>query len=332
MIVAGFGMTSSNISRQPEKLVAPTPTERASSSSAQQSPAVPVSGTTKPAVSGSTPIAQDSLETPGSSVINPTTTTNETKGTHDAPTYSGVEPSSLPIPHAPDSAPHIDLLAPPTLQNGQSVYDYDLKVLESSGQPWRKPGSDLSQWFNYGFDEESWQVYLRWRKGMVMGREAMMNLPPDATHLPYDVAAMLHLPQAAGAGMDGGNEMQGAMGNMNQEMMQHQMQEMMMQQMMGMGGMPGMPGMNPEMMQQMMGMSGMMPGMNGMQGMNGMGGMPPGFPPQPQQHPQQLQMQQPQQPQPHPQQMQMQQQQPQPQQLPLQQHIPAMGGECDLYH
>ncbi len=36
-------------------------------------------------------------------------------------------------------------------------YAIDLEAIED--KPWRKPGADLSDWFNYGFNEETWQAY-----------------------------------------------------------------------------------------------------------------------------------------------------------------------------
>jgi pre-mRNA 3'-end-processing factor FIP1 len=36
-------------------------------------------------------------------------------------------------------------------------YDYDIASMED--KPWRKPGADISDWFNYGFNEETWQAY-----------------------------------------------------------------------------------------------------------------------------------------------------------------------------
>ncbi|MES1918978.1 cleavage polyadenylation factor subunit fip1 [Bonamia ostreae] len=38
-----------------------------------------------------------------------------------------------------------------------SIYDLDIDSL--SEKPWRKSGSDLSDYFNYGFNEESWRAY-----------------------------------------------------------------------------------------------------------------------------------------------------------------------------
>lgn len=33
-------------------------------------------------------------------------------------------------------------------------------------KPWRKPGSDISDWFNYGFDEISWEAYCYRRRDL----------------------------------------------------------------------------------------------------------------------------------------------------------------------
>lgn len=59
--------------------------------------------------------------------------------------------------------------------SGNSVYDIDLAQFEGSGQPWRRPGSDLSDWFNFGFDEVSFPKFLRFRAEMEAGRNAMVS-------------------------------------------------------------------------------------------------------------------------------------------------------------
>ena len=33
-------------------------------------------------------------------------------------------------------------------------------------KPWRRPGSDISDWFNYGFDEISWEAYCYRRRDL----------------------------------------------------------------------------------------------------------------------------------------------------------------------
>lgn len=58
---------------------------------------------------------------------------------------------------------------------GTSVYDVDVAQFEGSGQMWRRPGSDLSDWFNYGFDEVTYPKYLRYRQEMEQGRLALVS-------------------------------------------------------------------------------------------------------------------------------------------------------------
>ncbi|KHJ44250.1 hypothetical protein D918_05602 [Trichuris suis] len=41
--------------------------------------------------------------------------------------------------------------------NGASIYELDLTSLEE--HPWREPGADLTDYFNYGFTEETWNAY-----------------------------------------------------------------------------------------------------------------------------------------------------------------------------
>ncbi|XP_030837155.1 pre-mRNA 3'-end-processing factor FIP1-like [Strongylocentrotus purpuratus] len=41
--------------------------------------------------------------------------------------------------------------------NGVGLYSYELEAQED--KPWRKPGADLTDYFNYGFNEESWTAY-----------------------------------------------------------------------------------------------------------------------------------------------------------------------------
>lgn len=40
--------------------------------------------------------------------------------------------------------------------NGENIFDVDLSSLED--KPWRKPGADITDYFNYGFNEDTWKV------------------------------------------------------------------------------------------------------------------------------------------------------------------------------
>jgi len=41
--------------------------------------------------------------------------------------------------------------------NGQTAVEVDLESLDD--KPWRKPGADITDYFNYGFTEETWAAY-----------------------------------------------------------------------------------------------------------------------------------------------------------------------------
>jgi hypothetical protein len=55
-------------------------------------------------------------------------------------------------------------------QNGKSVLEIDIDALEDKG--WRRPGADITDYFNYGFTEETWkgyyqkQIQMRLEQGM----------------------------------------------------------------------------------------------------------------------------------------------------------------------
>ena len=41
--------------------------------------------------------------------------------------------------------------------NGQTAVEIDMENLEE--KPWRKPGADITDYFNYGFTEDTWAAY-----------------------------------------------------------------------------------------------------------------------------------------------------------------------------
>lgn len=73
------------------------------------------------------------------------------------------DPSTLPPAHAAASAPKIDPTEAGTF-SGMAVYDVDMQALADKN--WRRPGADVSDWFNYGFDEISWEAYCVRRRDM----------------------------------------------------------------------------------------------------------------------------------------------------------------------
>lgn len=98
------------------------------------------------------------------------TTTTETKDTpvNIKPGQQG-KPSSAPTA----SASNANVSGTKTSQgginleavgeyNGQPITDVDLDNVED--KPWRKPGADITDYFNYGFNEISWRSYCAKQK------------------------------------------------------------------------------------------------------------------------------------------------------------------------
>ncbi|CAH1368831.1 unnamed protein product [Tenebrio molitor] len=50
--------------------------------------------------------------------------------------------------------------------NGVPATEYNLDSLED--KPWRKPGADITDYFNYGFNEDTWRAYCERQKRMRM--------------------------------------------------------------------------------------------------------------------------------------------------------------------
>lgn len=48
--------------------------------------------------------------------------------------------------------------------NGQPAYEFAIENIED--KPWRKPGADITDYFNYGFNEETWRAYCERQKKM----------------------------------------------------------------------------------------------------------------------------------------------------------------------
>ncbi|XP_063985657.1 pre-mRNA 3'-end-processing factor FIP1-like [Diachasmimorpha longicaudata] len=48
--------------------------------------------------------------------------------------------------------------------NGTQAHEFNLDQLED--KPWRQPGADITDYFNYGFNEETWRAYCERQKRM----------------------------------------------------------------------------------------------------------------------------------------------------------------------
>lgn len=63
----------------------------------------------------------------------------------------------------------------PGMFDGRSVLEVDLNAMAE--KPWRRPGADISDWFNYGFDEISWEAYCYRRRDLgEMGNVLKLNV------------------------------------------------------------------------------------------------------------------------------------------------------------
>lgn len=85
--------------------------------------------------------------------------------TSDAKSHSedSPDPMTLPPVTAPPSHPAIDPTATGMLE-GRPVFEVDMAAL--ADKAWRRPGSDISDWFNYGFDEISWEAFCYRRRDL----------------------------------------------------------------------------------------------------------------------------------------------------------------------
>ncbi|KAI9029280.1 Fip1 motif-domain-containing protein [Hyaloraphidium curvatum] len=51
------------------------------------------------------------------------------------------------------------------MYEGQPIIDIDPDLLDD--KPWRRPGADLSDYFNYGFNEDTWRAYCLKQKQLM---------------------------------------------------------------------------------------------------------------------------------------------------------------------
>lgn len=116
---------------------------------------------------------------PSGGLSTPTTVQPPQVNGNGAPGAQHLPHSSLPPVTAGSTHPKIDPSNPTGIipSTGSSVYEIDLNQFEGSGQPWRRPGSDLSDWFNFGFDEVTYPKFLRFRSDMEQGRQALVSHP-----------------------------------------------------------------------------------------------------------------------------------------------------------
>lgn len=146
--------------------------------------------------------------------------------------------------------------------------DIDRDLPEDNDKAWRRPGTDISDYFNYGFDEFTWALYAQKQESLrsefdqskIADNQKKMMEDMSMMMMGGGMPGMAGMP-AAGGGMPGMPGMPGMDGNMPPEM-----QAMMQQMMAG--------GMDPNQMDPSM-FGGGMPGQGGAAGgANPQGGNP----------------------------------------------------------
>jgi len=76
--------------------------------------------------------------------------------------------------------------------NGVPAHEFSLDSLEE--KPWRKPGADITDYFNYGFNEATWQGYcerqrrLRMESGAGIPASLGLGPPPKSTVMQLSAA------------------------------------------------------------------------------------------------------------------------------------------------
>ncbi|PWA02637.1 hypothetical protein BB558_001201 [Smittium angustum] len=156
----------------------------------------------------------------------------------------------------------IDMLSTPLL-DGIPLYEHDLGM--GTEKPWLDPGADITDYFNFGFVEQTWRLYCIKQKTLrekfnanALANERRNMLPPELAILkPESLQQMqgMMLPPFMGNMPGMPNPPSGIPGMIN------------------MGGMPMIPGMPPRMQ------PGMQPGMPMMMGHMGLPMIPPNMNP-----------------------------------------------------
>lgn len=129
-----------------------------------------------------TSISQPELDTaPFPNQLNQTTASQASRELTTTIPDDGVDPTGLPPAVAPPSHPAIDPTAT-GIFDGRSILEFDLSALAE--KQWRRPGSDISDWFNYGFDELSWEAYCYRRRDLgelanVLKPNVIVSLPQN---------------------------------------------------------------------------------------------------------------------------------------------------------
>lgn len=76
----------------------------------------------------------------------------------------------------------------PGILDGHSILEVDISAMAE--KQWRLPGADISDWFNYGFDEISWEAYCYRRRDL----GELANVLKTNVLVRYVVIRLIHSP------------------------------------------------------------------------------------------------------------------------------------------
>lgn len=85
------------------------------------------------------------------------------------PTTGGEKPKAQPGKFSIDEFESVGSI------NGVPAQEFNLDTLED--KPWRKPGADITDYFNYGFNEDTWRAYCERQKRMRIHESGAGLLP-----------------------------------------------------------------------------------------------------------------------------------------------------------
>ncbi|XP_050307408.1 pre-mRNA 3'-end-processing factor FIP1 [Anthonomus grandis grandis] len=74
--------------------------------------------------------------------------------------------------------------------NGVPACDYNLDGLED--KPWRKPGADITDYFNFGFNEDTWKAYCERQKRIRINESGVGIMPLNSIGLPRGPTVVMH--------------------------------------------------------------------------------------------------------------------------------------------
>lgn len=75
------------------------------------------------------------------------------------------------------------------LINGVSIYEFNIESLED--KPWRKPGADITDYFNYGFNEDSWKIYCDRQRKLRSDNNVPIKVNNSLLHLPISACIVV---------------------------------------------------------------------------------------------------------------------------------------------